>query len=177
MIYLAHPINAPLLARLLPEVRRRDVRVTMIVDQLARSAFVTADDLVAPLQRARDECAEALETASKCVVDEEPLIRHHRGAWVFGARARNIMRGGGTERPRLRRAGIMWYDRPDAGDATVLARAWLAHTDRISSGDYAVLAGVAQPVARRTLERLAEEGVLTRGATAGRNAHFVLADG
>lgn len=63
-----------LAGRIEPAVRRRDVRVALIVDDLLRHPFATPERLARILQRTAQEAAEALDTTAECRVGTSPLL-------------------------------------------------------------------------------------------------------
>ena len=74
------------------------------------------------------------------------------------------------------RRGLLTWWRPDADGARRLVDAWLAVTERISSGDFAEVTSFTNQGALAALNRLAAEGLVRRGdAARGRLAHFVAA--
>ncbi|MPZ65694.1 MAG: transcriptional regulator [Pseudonocardiaceae bacterium] len=158
-----------LAGRIEPAVRRRDVRVTLIVDTLLREPFVTASRLASVLQRTEVEAAEALEVAAECRVDSVPLIERFKDVWVLSRAAIALLEQGKSSARRV--AGLLPYRRPET--ALDIARAWLSTHDRVSSGDHAALTGLTQAGALRQLERLVAEDHLVRGEGRGRNAHFL----
>jgi ATP-dependent DNA helicase RecG len=162
------PVMA-LAARIEPAVRRRDVRVALIVDDLLHQPFTTADRMARVLQRTAQEAAEALETAAECRVDGSPLIVRFKDVWVLAASALRVVEGAPTSDTGLDR-GVLAYRRPENPASVV--RSWLISHDRMTSGDYATLTGLTQAGALYHLDRLVADGLLVRGDGKGRNAHF-----
>ena len=159
-----------------PAVRRRDVRIALIVYTLLHQPFVSAATLVDVLQRPEAECAEAIDAAAECLVGDKPLLRPYKDLWLLSEAALNVaLRSGGARLAQLRRRGALAYWRP--GDAAAVAASWLASHDRITSGDYAAMAGFTQPGALRQLDRLAADGLVRRGDQVGRSATFAAEPG
>lgn len=158
--------------RIQPVARQRDVQVALVVYTLLHQPFVTARQMAAVLQRTLPEAQEALETTHRCVIDELPLITPHKDVWRLSSTARRILVSTKADRDLLRRRRVLWYDSPAPQDAAVVVTAWLDSHDRITSGDYAALTGLTTTGARGVLDRLVGDGVLVRGDTAGRNAHY-----
>jgi ATP-dependent DNA helicase RecG len=156
-----------------PRERQSDVRVALIVHTLLHEPFITARRAAEVLQRTGVEAEEALHVAGSCVVDGVPLIEPYRDVWVLSRASTELTRRAAGDLAALKRLGVLTYLRPDAVEATRLVRKWLAVHDRISSGDYATLSELTHAGARRALERMAGDGLLERGETAGRNAHFL----
>ncbi len=164
------PVMA-LTGRIEPAVRRRDVRVALIVDDLLRHPFTTPSRLVALLQRTPQESAEALDTAAaECRVGASPLLTRFKDVWMLSpAAVRVVENAAPASERRVRR--ILTYRRPD--DPVSVVRFWLAVHDRITSGDYATLTGLTQNGSLNHLDRLVNDGFLMRGDGKGRNAHFL----
>jgi len=160
-----------LLSRIVPPIRRRDVRVALIVYTLLHEPFVAAAGLTRVLQRTESEAAEALETAAECLVGERPLLTRYKDVWMLSKAAFSVVEDAANDRAGLRRRGVLNYRRPNS--ALEIARRWLARHERFTSGDHATLTGLTQVGALRQLERLERDGVLIRGDEVGRNAHFV----
>ncbi|MGL4176053.1 MAG: DUF5635 domain-containing protein [Dermatophilaceae bacterium] len=156
-----------------PRVRQSDVQVAMIVHALLHDAFVTVGEVGRLIHRTLDEASEALEAAAECRVQAEPLITPLKDVWLLGVTARSVIRAGGKV-DIMRRRGVLAYQRPDAQRSLRIVRSWFATHERMTSGDYAALTGVTVGAARQALERLVGEGILARGESTGRNAHFVL---
>lgn len=158
-----------LVSRIHPAVRRRDVKVALVVDTLLHQPFVTAAQLTDVLQRPEVECAEAIDAASECRVDDQPLLRPYKDVWMLSDAAIYVL-GAPRARSTSTRRDVLPYRRPN--DAVPLVRRWFEVHVRITSGDHAVMTGLTVAAARRQLERLVEEGLLQRGDEQGRNAHF-----
>lgn len=164
-----------LTTRLQPSARRRDVQVALVIHTLLHLAFTTREEMCNVLQRSRDEAAEALEITARCVLDEQSIIEPFKDVWTLSRAARRVVLGSPAERHALRRMGVLWYVSPEAEDVARVARSWLECHERITSGDYARLTGLTTSGGRGALDRLVDEGVLVRGDSAGRNAHYVSA--
>jgi ATP-dependent DNA helicase RecG len=155
--------------RIDPAVRRRDVRVALIVDELLRLPFTMADRMARVLQRTPAEAAEALDTAAECRVGGSPLIVRFKDVWMLSPTAIAVVEGAAPADVRRAR-GVLPYRRP--GDPVGVVTSWLAAHERITSGDYAALTGLTQTASLNHLDRLVGDGLLIRGAGKGRNAHF-----
>lgn len=160
-----------LTTRLEPMARQRDVQVALTIHTLLHEPFTTPHSLSKVLQRPPEEAAECLETASRCVIDEHPLIISHKDAWVLSPAARNTVLKSKEDTALLRRLRVLWYVAPTSEEASRIIDSWLSIHDRITSGDFAALTGMTNAGARRVLERFEGE-LLERGEQAGRNAHF-----
>jgi ATP-dependent DNA helicase RecG len=156
-----------------PTARQRDVQVALIIYTLLHHPFTTAETLARVLQRTADEAAEALEVTARCVVNEQPVITAYKDTWMLSGAARKAVMSGRGDLDLLRRLRVLWYVTPQPVDIGKTVDAWLGSHDRITSGDYAAMTGLTTGGARGALDRLVEEGLLARGAAAGRNAHYV----
>lgn len=156
-----------------PEIRQRDVRIAVLVYALLHQPFLSLDQVAAALQTDREEARAALEAATQSTVDDEPLVRPYKDVYLLGETALRRVEGSGMT-DQLTRRGILTYRRAGADRAAPLVRQWLATQDRITSGDYAMITGLARPSATRILNSLVGD-VLQRGAEVrGRNAHYTL---
>ena len=162
-----------LTSRIQPAARQRDVQVALVVHRLLHHPFTTAEHIAHVLQRTPGEATEALEMAARCVIDEQPLIKPFKDTWVLSTSARRVVLSSAADRSVLRRQRVLWYVAPDPLDSPAIVDSWLGVHDRITSGDYAALSGLTTAGSRRTLDRLAEDGLLVRGDAAGRNAHYL----
>lgn len=159
-----------------PEYRRRDVRVAVIVHRLLHEPFLTTADAAAALQSSELDAAEAMDTAATATVrGGAPLVRTYKDVWMLSSAAFVQVQRAGETSATLRRRGLLAYRHPDAAIAVAVVRRWLTTHDRITSGDYAMLTGLTQPGSLKALDRMTRDGVLERGETHGRNAHYVLA--
>jgi ATP-dependent DNA helicase RecG len=153
-----------------PSVRQRDVRVALVVWTLLHRPFVVPGQLVGVLQRPVAEVIEALEATAECHIGDQPLLTRYKDVWMLSSAALRVV-GTGSGRIALRRRGVLTYRHPDSGED--VTRRWLAVHDRYTSGDHATLTGLSHAGALNQLTRLEEEGIVVRGVTSGRNAHFV----
>lgn len=167
------PVMA-LAGRIEPAVRRRDVRVALIVDDLLRHPFATPERLAGVLQRTPQEAAEALDTAAECRVGTSPLLARFKDVWMLSPAAIRVVESAAPT-PERRSRGILPYRRPE--DPSTVVRFWLTAHPRITSGDYATLTGLTQNGSLNHLDRLVADGVLVRGDGRGRNAHFLPGSG
>lgn len=163
------PVMA-LSGRIEPAVRRRDVRVALIVDDLLRHPFTDPERIAHILQRSTQEAEEALDTTAECRVGSSPLLTRFKDVWVLSKAALSVVESSATTTDRRARA-ILAYRRPD--DPHSVVRFWLSTHQRISSGDYAALTGLTQAGALNHLDKLVTDGLLIRGEGKGRNAHFL----
>lgn len=163
------PVMA-LAGRIEPAVRRRDVRVALIVDDLLRNPFATPERLSGILQRTTEEAAEALETTAECRVGTAPLLTRFKDVWLLSTSAMRVVENAAGASDR-RICGILPYRRPE--DPSEVVRFWLSTHSRITSGDYSTISGLTQPGALKQLDRLVTQGFLIRGDGKGRNAHFL----
>ncbi|GLY28478.1 DUF5635 domain-containing protein [Kineosporia sp. NBRC 101731] len=155
---------------------QRDLRVAMGLYAMLRDGFLTAATLAVLLQVPRDEAEEALDVLATCTVDDEPLIRSTTGdPWLP---ARGIVRratGDARSLEQAQRRGLLGWYRPNQRAAENLVRAYVAAAGRISSGELAGITGLTTQGALNMLTRMESEGIVQRGATQGRRAHFVAA--
>jgi ATP-dependent DNA helicase RecG len=165
-----------LTSRIQPGARQRDVQVALIVFTLLHRPFTTPEHMAGVLQRTLGEAEEAIESAARCVIDEQPLIDPYKNVWVLSAAARRVVLAGREDRELLKRRRILWYVAPDTTDAPDIIDAWLDTHDRITSGDYAAMTGLSLGGARGVLDRTLEDGYLVRGESSGRNAHYRRSD-
>jgi ATP-dependent DNA helicase RecG len=161
-----------LISTVQPELRQRDVRVTLIIYTLLHHPFTTASRLTGILQREIPEVEEALETAADCLTGTGPLLFRYKDVWTLTSEAVSAARRR-TDYQDLHRRGVLTYIRPDINVAATIARDWLADHDRYTSGDHANLTGLTYAGARGQLERLEQAGLLVRGPGSGRSAHFI----
>jgi ATP-dependent DNA helicase RecG len=162
-----------LTSRIHPTARQRDVQVALTIFTLLRRPCTNAAQLADVLQRTEGEAAEALEVTARCVIDEQPLLTAYKDSWVLSNAARRAVTRGRGDNGALRRLGVLWYVGPQSSDVTKVVDEWFTTHDRITSGDYAAMTGLTLGGARGALDRLVDEGLLERGATAGRNAHYL----
>lgn len=168
------PVMA-LVGAIMPEHRRRDARVAIIIHRLLHEPFLTATDAADALQTSQADAVEALDLAASATVHATALITSYKDVWLLSAAAVAEVERAGEPAATLRRRGLLRYRRPDPADAVSVVRRWLASHDRITSGDYAALTGLTQPGALKTLDRMARDGLLERGDAHGRNAHYLQA--
>jgi ATP-dependent DNA helicase RecG len=163
-----------LVESLRPEVRQRDVRIAVLIYELLHRPFLTPAQAAAALQSDSTDADSALEAAEQTVIHGEPLVIPYKDVYLLGPAAVARVETAAGSTTQLARRGILTYRRAGMDRAASLVQQWLAVHDRITSGDYATMTGVARPYANRILNGLVGE-VLERGEeTKGRNAHFVL---
>ncbi len=161
-----------LVAAIRPEIRQRDWHIAVLLYTLLHQPFITSRTAAAALQGEPEDADFALATAEQTTVDGSPLVRGYKDTWLLGVGAvARIERS--DSRERLARRELLAYRRATGSAAEAVVRAWLAEQERITSGDFAEIAGVAKPTATRTLTAM-DGHVLLRGVDVrGRNAHFV----
>jgi len=165
------PVMA-LVGAIMPEHRRRDARVAIVVHRLLHEPFLTVASAATALQSSEADAVEALDLAAGATVHDAALVAGYKDAWLLSAAAvAEVERAG--DPASLRRRGLLRYRRPDPAQAAEVVRRWLASHDRITSGDYAKLTGLTQPGALKTLDRMTRDGLLERGDAQGRNAHYL----
>ncbi len=162
-----------LTSRIQPVARQRDVQTALIVYTLLHQPYTTAEHMAHVLQRTRAEAEEALDSASRCVIDEQPLIGSYKDVWILSPTARRVVQTGKADRDMLKRRRVLWYLTPDPTDTPTVINTWLDTHDRITSGDYAALTGLTVGGARGALDRAVDDEQLSRGQTTGRNAHYL----
>lgn len=161
------PVMA-LTGRIEPAVRRRDVRVALIVDDLLRHPFATPERLAGLVQRTPQEAAEALDTAAaECRVGASPLLTRFKDVWMLSPAAIRVVESAAPV-PERRARGILTYRRPE--DRGTVVRFWL--TSHSTSGDYATHRSDPEGSLNH-LDRLVADGLVIRGEGKGRNAHFL----
>lgn len=165
------PVMA-LMSTILPETRQRDVRVALIVHMLLHHPFATESRLTGILQRGVAEVREALEVAADCRTGTEPLLVRYKDVWTLTMPAVSAAKRRASH-DDLHRRGVLTYMRPDLTTAAEIARDWLTDHDRYTSGDHVNLTGLTYAGARGQLERLEQAGLIVRGPSTGRSAHFV----
>ncbi|MBT0772948.1 putative DNA binding domain-containing protein [Kineosporia sp. J2-2] len=160
-----------------PADRQRDLRVAIGLHVMLRDGFLTAETLAALLQVPVEEAEEGLDVLAACSVDDESMIRSTpAGPWLP---ARGIVRratGDPRSLEQAQRRGLLGWHRPDPRAAEKLVRAYVAAAGRMSSGELAAITGLTTQGALNMLVRMEGEGIVRRGTTQGRRAHFVLAD-
>lgn len=159
-----------------PEVRQRDVNVAVLMYGLLHRPFLTTASAAAALQGSAEDASFALATAEQTTVDGCPLVRPYKDVWLLGSGAAARVEKSDTHE-RLARRGLLTYRRATGAAAEQLVRAWLAKHDRITSGDFAEIAGVVQSSATRTLTAMVGQLVDRGPESRGRNAHFVARPG
>lgn len=156
-----------------PEIRQRDVRIAVLVYELLHRPFLTVELAARALQSDPPDAMSALEAAEQSTVDGEPLIRAYKDVFQLGDTAIARVEHAGSSSDQLARRGILTYRRAGVDKAADLVTQWLTMHDKITSGDYAAMTGMARSNATRVLSGLVGD-VLERGAEArGRNAHFM----
>ena len=170
------PVLAQVLARVEPAPRRRDVRVAVLLDAVLRNPFVTLGTAARALQSSEPRALLALEAAEACTVDGVPLLARHADAWLLDPDLASAALAG-RYGPQPSGRDLLWFRTRTAAVVVRVARAWLQDHPRVSSGDVAVLNGMAQPNASTVLSQaVSDQDGLQRGEGRGRNAHFVLPD-
>lgn len=167
------PVMA-LVGAIMPEHRRRDARLAIVIHRLLHEPFLTVADAAAALQSSETDAVEALDLAAGATVHGAALVTSYKDVWLLSPAAVAEVERAGEPAATLRRRGLLRYRRPDPAEAVEVVRRWLASHDRITTGDYASLTGLTQPGALKTLDRMARDGLLQRGDAHGRNAHYLL---
>lgn len=156
-----------------PEIRQRDVRIAVLVYQLLHHPFLTIEQAAAALQSDSQDAVSALEAAEQTTVDGDWLVHAYKDVYLLSEAAIAVVTRAGGSAAQLARRGIMTYRRPGTDQARDLVRQWLTAHERITSGDYATMTGIARSNATRILNGLVGD-ILERGAeTRGSKAHFV----
>jgi ATP-dependent DNA helicase RecG len=166
-----------LISALRPEPRQRDYRIAVLAHELLQRPFLTLADAASVLQTDEPDASLALEAAEETTVEGVPLVRSYKDVWLLGGVAASLVERAAGRPEQLARRGILTYRRPQPDRARSLVLAWLARHDRITSGDYAALTGVAQPYATRVLTNLVGDALDRGDEVRGRNAHFVRRSG
>lgn len=157
-----------------PELRQRDVRIAVLIYELLHKPFLTVEQVAMALQSTVSDAVSALETAEQTTIDGQPLIRTYKDVYLLGHSAISRVVHARTSPTQLAKRGILTYHRGHAEVAPNVVEHWLAVHDKITSGDYAALTGMAGPSASRVLSGLVDDVLERGGAARGRNAHFVL---
>lgn len=169
------PVLAGLMGSIEPEPRRRDVRVAVVVNALLRRPYLSESQASEVLQLSRQAAVLALSSIEECRIGTTPVFRRFPEGWrLNGTIAAQAARGAYGVVPASR--DLLWYR--VGGSATVrrVAQLWLAEHTQVTSGDIALLTGMAQPNVSTTLSSLAESAdTVMRGPGRGRAAHFVRA--
>jgi ATP-dependent DNA helicase RecG len=163
-----------LVESLRPELRQRDVRIAVLIYELLHRPFLTVAQAAAALQNDLADAELALETAGQTIINDQALVTLYKDVYLLSTAAIARVESSTDTPAQLARRGILTYHRPGTDKAPRLVRQWLAVHDRITSGDYAAMTGIARPNASRVLNGLVGD-LLERGEEArGRRAHFVL---
>lgn len=157
-----------------PEIRQRDVRIAVLIYELLHRPFLTLQQAAAATQGDLPDAESALAAAGQSTVDGEALVQTYKDVFRLSNAALSKVEQAGSSSEQLARTGILTYRGAGVDLAADLARMWLTTHDRITSGDYAAMTGMARSNANRVLNSLVGD-LLERGAeTRGRNAHFTL---
>lgn len=166
-----------LMATLDPARRAEDLDVALIVDALRRRPTVSAEKLVAVLQKPSAEAAAALQRAGRTeafggtlVVATARTERYRSPEYRFGD---GVMVHFGADLP---------YHRSSREEVVPFVIDFVRRHGRIRSGDYVELFGVSQAWAARVLRELATPtgGEILRPGrqpNVGRDAHYVAGPG
>ncbi len=151
-----------------PEPRQSDFRVAVILYELLHQAFITLETTAVALQSSTESARVALEAARQSTVRSEPLIRHHKDAWILGDTARSFLDAAydpGSAFP------VMSYLSTDRDNQTAVALGWVAAFGSVTTGDLQVLTGTSRGTVKRTLDGLVEDRTLV-SLGAGRSSRY-----
>ncbi|WP_229116959.1 DUF5635 domain-containing protein [Actinomyces bovis] len=162
---------AELFKEIRPLPRQRDTRVAVIIDQLLRSAFVTATSVAQALQTDQEGAEAALRATGQCTVGSTPLIEKHNNAWLLGPIARETVRPA-RQSPWF--AEVLPYASTTLEDCISTALAWCHAFETISTGDLMRLAGISRGTAQKALVAMTERRQLRRVGS-GRSTAYRLA--
>lgn len=155
-----------------PTVRQNDYRVAILIHLLLHAAFVTETDLAAALQENDGSVRDTVRIASQTVVAGEPLVVAYKNVWIFGQRARDLVRAGSDTYPFAPTARYLSTDPIELRRTT---ERWLARHDAITTGDLVALTDVSRGTAQRFLNDQVD--VWLEKAGAGRASRFILIRG
>ncbi|GAB3594530.1 Divergent AAA domain protein [Corynebacterium faecale] len=140
-----------------PSARQQDFRVAIILHQLLHRSFITVEILTGALQAGAQAARVALETARQSTVQAQPLIRRYKDVWILGETARSLVSS--AYDPDSAFPFVAYLSTVQEEQSRVVDE-WLVNHDAITTGDLAELTGTARGTAKRTLETLAENGVV-----------------
>lgn len=152
---------------IVPEPRQRDLKITMILDLLMQSAFVTAQNVAEALQCSLAEGELAVRAARQSTIGGAPLIQPFKKAWVLSKEVGDLLVG--VEGPEL--APLVPYLLKDRGEMKSVALQWRDFAGAITSGELAEMCRVATGTAKAVLEELRAEGALGL-AGSGRSTRY-----
>lgn len=146
-----------LFGSILPEPRRYDLKVTMVLDLLMRHAFVSIESVAQALQCSEAEGELALRATLQSTFEGQPLVQAHKEAWILSKQVGRFLAGsvGGDLLP------LVPYLLKDREKMKLAALEWREKQGSITSGDVAEICRVAVGTAKSVLEELREEGKLT----------------
>lgn len=155
-----------LMSRIVPEPRRRDYRVSIVLYLLFHKAFVTVQSLADALQEDLSAATIAVEAAAQTTVDGGALIAPlGKKAWILGRDARKVLvskvgsRGHGD-------GGAMSSVVPApylSTDMEIMEETvddWLSEIGDITTGDLMALTGVSRGTVKRCLDQMVDAGDL-----------------
>lgn len=141
---------------ILPEPRRYDLKVTMVLDLLMRHAFVSVASVAEALQCSEAEGELALRATLQSTFEGEPLIQAYKETWILGKKVGRFLAGnvGRDFSP------LVPYLMKDRGKMKRVALDWRENFGAVTSGDMAEICRVAVGTAKSVLEELREEGTM-----------------
>lgn len=141
---------------ILPEARRHDLKVTMVLDLLMRHAFVSVASVAEALQCSEAEGELALRAALQSTFEGDPLIQAYKDTWILSKKVGRFLAGsiGSDFSP------LVPYLSKDRGKMKQAALDWRDKFGSTTSGDLAKICRVAVGTAKSVLEELREEGRL-----------------
>lgn len=141
---------------ILPEPRRYDLKVTMVLDLLMRHAFVSVASVAEALQCSEAEGELALRATLQSTFEGEPLIQVYKETWILGKKVGRFLAGnvGRDFSP------LVPYLMKDRGKMKRVALDWRENFGAVTSGDMAEICRVAVGTAKSVLEELREEGTM-----------------
>lgn len=146
-----------LFGSILPEPRRYDLKVTMVLDLLMRHPFVSVEAVAEALQCSEAEGELALRATQQSTFEGEPLIQAYKDTWILSKKAgRHLAR-----RESKDSSPLVPYLLKDREQVKRAALSWREKFGATTSGDLAEICRVAVGTAKSVLEELRDEGNLT----------------
>lgn len=146
-----------LFGSILPEPRRYDLKVTMVLDLLMRHAFVSVEAVAEALQCSEAEGELAMRATQQSTFEGEPLIQAYRDTWILSKKAGRLL----ARRESGDFSSLVPYLLKDREKMKRAALCWREKFGAITSGDLAEICRVAVGTAKSVLEELRDEGNLT----------------
>lgn len=154
---------------IVPRERQNDFRLALILHHLLHHPFVTVTGVAQLLQDSEIAAQAALETARQTMVKGQPLIRGYKDVWILSGPTRKILEDAFDEASPT---PLMPYTSTDPAHQGDAAREWIDAFGKVTTGDLAELTGTSRGTAKRSLDTLAEEGLVT-AVGAGRSSGYV----